>query len=323
MKLHRIIFIGLAAWAGMMAYRAQLLVSPLLPKDMGGVYDANSRHRSYIPNRNEDGGYVYSDKSIGGIGQIGNAAGVGSSGLNVGGIFGGNESTYANTLRPAQDENITFSLLRSAAEGDEKKLRNMIDEHVLLNARDVQKRTALMYAAWNGKDEACKLLLESGANIKLQDKNSFSAFDYAASRGHVETVKRLLLWTKTPDNKNYVEYATLMNAAYNGDVRILPSGRTIASINRISLEDQSPLMVAAGNGSVALIAEMVERGANINLQNHEKQTPLHWAVWNRQMASIRWLIAHGADRKLADKNGNTAIMLAQEKNDAAIIALLQ
>ncbi|MCR4378757.1 MAG: ankyrin repeat domain-containing protein [Rhodospirillales bacterium] len=63
-------------------------------------------------------------------------------------------------------------------------------------------------------------------------------------------------------------------------------------------------------------------GADVNATEKDGATPLHWAVGRGCADCVRVLMAAGADADARDTNGQSPRKLAQEKGDAAIIALL-
>ena len=61
---------------------------------------------------------------------------------------------------------------------------------VLLDARDRDGKTALIWSCSSGKDIIARLLLESGADKELKDNNHYSPILWAASRGaHISILR--------------------------------------------------------------------------------------------------------------------------------------
>lgn len=214
-----------------------------------------------------------------------------------------------------------LALMDAAAKGEAEKVRKLLEKQVNINSRDNNRRTPLIYAAWNGRDDVCTLLINAGANVKAQDNNGFSAIDYAAGRGQIETLQLLFSRTAIEDTNNALQYATIIRTVYSGDPVYLPAGK-LSSVNRISPEGASPLHMSAGNGFIALAQELIKRGAEINLPNREHQTPLHWAAWNNQVETIAFLVEKGADLSSKDTGGNTPLMLATQHNALQAVTML-
>ena len=86
------------------------------------------------------------------------------------------------------------------------------------------------------------------------------------------------------------------------------------------------LHLAAGEDLTWLIKPVIDRGAVINARNDRGETPLMWAtgaidsVDRPEMTQV--LIDYGADVNLADQDGNTALMFAAQKGLAGSIRTL-
>ena len=308
MKIHHMLFVGLAAWGGMMAYRAQKIIAPFLTISN----TANS-------DENYDGS---------GIGHVGNYAyniNQDPPPVNYGGTAKGGGGIFSQIgQKPSQtQEEKDLAIFKAAADGDVETLHELTEDKYHVNARDGQRRTALMFAALNGQTDACRILLSSGANVRLKDPRGFNALDYAAGRGHVDTVRLILQASGLTDDQHALQYATLMEAAFSGDRNRLPHNTAdYAPVNNISPEDQSPLIIAAGNGSADIVELLILHGADVNQINSQRQTALHWAAWNNKPATISVLLARGAKIDAADLGGNTALMFAAQNGNQDAVSLL-
>ena len=305
MNFTRILILGAAAWAGTMFYKLQYVP---VGTDAGGA-----------PGRS-----IYSD--VTGPGSLGHA------------VRSSNDARTANP--PSADNNNSdrhqgksnavqdmapddMDLLQAAAKGDKNLVERKLSQHVKVDSRDGERRTPLMYAAWNGYDDISNRLLAAGANPEFKDRYGNNAFDYAASRGLADSLHFLLQRTHTNDDQHYMEYATIIQATYAGDPARLPEGSgKLASINRLNPEGQAPLHIAAGNGSIELMQALIHRGATITIANNSRQTPLHWAAWNNQAQAVKLLLDMGADANLADYAGNTALILAAQNNAVDTVKIL-
>ncbi|MDX1974354.1 MAG: ankyrin repeat domain-containing protein [Rickettsiales bacterium] len=233
----------------------------------------------------------------------------------VGGIGRIGQQSLKNSPPRYNSLSAYYDLIKAAAEGNQEDVIKLLRGGVDVNGRDREKHTALMYASWNGQNPICELLLTAGASTSLRDKNGFNSYDYAVSRGLIDTVKLLLHYDKTPDDKHYIEQAMIMQASYAGDVSYLPAGKKrLMSVNRVTPQDHSPLHLAANAGSITLAQILLERGADANLQNQQNQTPLHWAAWANQGPMVELLLKQGAKLSSKDIAGNTPLHLAAQNN---------
>ena len=69
--------------------------------------------------------------------------------------------------------------------------------------------------------------------------------------------------------------------------------------------DQTPLMSAAGSGSVPLVRLFLKAGAEINHQDRYGETALFQAIQEEHLAVVRVLLEAGADVNLKDHQGQT------------------
>ena len=76
-------------------------------------------------------------------------------------------------------------------------------------------------------------------------------------------------------------------------------------VNLGSLHGKNMLHLAAWDGDVAVVKDLLARGMDVNAVERGAYTPLHWAVWGSHLEVIKLLIAHGADvsREIKNKEG--------------------
>ncbi len=124
----------------------------------------------------------------------------------------------------------------------------------LLDHPDPGNQTPLMWAASRGHFETVDYLVKQGANLTLQSarESRLGAFHFACREGCLAIVK--LLIEKQPDFLNQTDGC-----------------------------GQTPLMWAASRGQTAVVAYLIEQGADCDLQssqhvgNTSGYTALHWA----------------------------------------------
>jgi hypothetical protein len=90
-------------------------------------------------------------------------------------------------------------------------------------------------------------------------------------------------------------------------------------VNALNATGESPLMLAAIRGDVALSRRLVERGARINLPGW---SPLHYAASGPATEIVALLLDRGAEVDAGSPNATTALMMAARYGSEDSVALL-
>ena len=85
-----------------------------------------------------------------------------------------------------------------------------------ISSRDIDERTALIYAADEGLLETVRWLVVEGADISASDKDGKTALHHAARRGHPELVEWLVekgadISASDKDGKTPLDFAVMRN----------------------------------------------------------------------------------------------------------------
>jgi len=83
-----------------------------------------------------------------------------------------------------------------------------------------------------------------------------------------------------------------------------------------------PIHSAVAGGHDAVVAVLVDAGADVNATQRHGWTPLHGAAQNGSLASVERLLAAGADPATRNDDGVDAVALAREAGHDAIVARL-
>lgn len=172
-------------------------------------------------------------------------------------------STQKDRLMELRDEQGRTPLLFSTQLNRVEMAKILIDSGADVNARDAKQDTPYLYAGAEGRNEILAMTLQKGADLKSTNRYGGTALIPAAEKGHLETVKMLL---KTKVNVNHV--------------------------NRL--------------GWTALLEAVILSDGG---ETHQK--------------IIQELIKGGADVNLPDNNGVTALQHAQKKNYTKIVEILK
>jgi ankyrin repeat protein len=129
--------------------------------------------------------------------------------------------------------------------------------------------TVLHYACSNTAElnEAVQILCEHKANVNLFDRNGFTPLHLASMLGHITVVKHLLLYNANPSS-------TLLTCQSETGGSFDTSE---AQFRFRFSRGEMPLHLAAGNGHINVVRELLNSGAEVATENEDGSTPLHFA----------------------------------------------
>lgn len=216
---------------------------------------------------------------------------------------------------------------------DLEKVRLLVDRGADVNARAATGITPLMVAArYRGNAEVVRLLLKKGASPNsdnvVQVRNDASALFFAVMAGDVQMVGALLDAGARLENRMMIlgrfglspfNYATFGDSAL-AEYLI---GRG-ANPNEVDDNGVSMLGTAAIANNLAMAQLLLAKGAKVNFVDKLGMTPLLYAasIDFGDTAVMEALIAAGADLRARNKEGETAIDLANKYHHARMVNLL-
>lgn len=214
----------------------------------------------------------------------------------------------------------TAHLFESIRTGDIERARALIEaEPGLANATGDSAMAPLMIATYMGQTRMVELLLANGATLDV-----FAA----AALGKVDALRTMLEADPTmvslysPDG-----WTALHLAAHFGQTeaaRLLIERGASASLRSRNTMDNEPLHAAcAGQPPRALVALLLDSGADVNARQHGGFTPLHESAQNGDAALTELLLARGAEVTATTDDGKTAAQLAQEAGHGELADLLR
>ena len=204
---------------------------------------------------------------------------------------------------------------------------------------------ALQFAVELGQAESAKLLLDYGADKHVTDEMRRTPLHTAAERGDVAVVNALLQSKVNLEILDTHELTALnlalrqvvsenWDAPEHMDVvsALLKSG---ANPNAPDPQYGTPLHLAAEWGDVELAKQLLEAGANVNVEHFTKTapgagngfTPLHLAVQNPPRYAgpelmMKLLLEHGASPNAMDSSGSTVLHAAVKNNSVSSVDVL-
>lgn len=175
------------------------------------------------------------------------------------------------------------------------------------NLKNKDARAALHEAAWAGRVEVAEVLLRARADLTALDKARQTPLHRAAAAGHAQMCAALLDWRA------------------DGEVDIAPAATPRAGfVAHVDMKDVlgfTAAHLAAKQGHAAVLAILIERGADVNTATRQGSTPLHDAARSGSAEAVGTLLRAGADWDRKDHKGrvpqsqssNAAVTRAFEK----------
>ena len=113
-------------------------------------------------------------------------------------------------------------------------------------------------------------------------------------------------------------------AALDGDVstvnELLEEGVPVDCVDEF---DQTALLYAAANNRTDVIRLLLQNGANANKQNRFGNTPVHFAALRNSTEAIAVLVEHGASINIKNNKGDKPIDRARLRNNEAAVRMLE
>ena len=222
-------------------------------------------------------------------------------------------------------------------------VRVLIEAGADINIRDNRMDNPFLYASAEGLVEIVKLTIDAKADTHLTNRFGGTALIPAAERGHVEIVHELL--TRTDVNVNHINnlgWTALLEAIILSDggerhqqiVQLLVDHganinipdkngvtpleharlRGFQEIERILLTTAQirdmQMIVAAGQGDIESVRQLLMQGANVHAQDEQGRTALIAAAYRNDLAIVDLLIQAGADVNIQDNTKQSAYLIA-------------
>ena len=189
--------------------------------------------------------------------------------------------------------------------------------------------TGLHVASFYGHERCARALLDAGADIEAKDDQGHTPLMFARN---LEVVEFLLSSGAKVHARNIFQETALHVWAYLGwNVRSLHAMEMAgADVNAKDEKGMTPLMVLMAYTlrdwrHLDIGVELVRRGANVNTTDSKGRTLLHLccnksAVDDRNNSRrVLELVAAGTDLEAIDKEGHTALQLAAQRGNGAVL----
>lgn len=164
-------------------------------------------------------------------------------------------------------------------------------------------------------------LMQRGFDANSLDPEGRTGLSIALREEYAKVYGVLVDWPKTDINLSNREGETpLMLAALIGDLAIMEKMiKRGADVNKTGW---TPLHYAASKGQVPAIRLLLENSAYIDAESPNGTTPLMMAAMYGSPESVKVLVEEGADTTLKNKQGMTALGFAKEGSRPDAIRML-
>ena len=171
--------------------------------------------------------------------------------------------------------------------------------------------------------EVVEALIKAQATVDARDSFGFTAMHAAAGAGRGDLVTLLVEAGADPDATDDLDGITpLGQACVKGHTSAIKA--LIAAGVSLSADDGfTPLHSACGEDKIEAAKVLIEAGADVNAVSHRKcSTPLHVAAQWGCHAIVALLLESGADLTLVDSKGETPRDVAVQENQDACVAAI-
>lgn len=157
--------------------------------------------------------------------------------------------------------------------------------------------------------------------FSLAEAGSYDDYFSAIESDDVVTIEALIQRGFDPNTLSPKGQHALLLALKGSAVKVVDMllGLSSVHIDVRSLQDETPLMLAALRGYTAVCQALIDRDADVNKPGW---APLHYAATAGHLEVIQLLLDHHAYIDAASPNGSTPLMMAAMYGSASAVKLL-
>jgi pimeloyl-ACP methyl ester carboxylesterase len=180
----------------------------------------------------------------------------------------------------------------------------------------------LTVAVWNQQTEDVRRLLQDGADPNRPfGKPALTAWQVAVMVNHQPSLELFAQHGGERPKSHYTP--TLFKAALQrGDARLVAEFIRAGVSLWFGDAEYSPLGIAAANGYVDVMRELLDAGAYVDYQDRFGDSALMAAVRSGRVEAVRLLVSRGARTSLRDADGLTAMDWAERMGRRSVVDAL-
>lgn len=209
----------------------------------------------------------------------------------------GNDPGDANAAADRTYSNGKTALMAAARNGDNERIKALLENGADVNERNNNGGTPIMYAALSGQPRTVSLLIENHANVDAVAGNGWTALMIASVKGYVDVAGLLLRHGADPNQGDVYAWTPLMRAAYEnrpGIVELLAT-RDNTRVNQRGENGVTALHLAVLQGNVDIVKLLLAQGADPEIKDNSDRTPLDFAKQNNDL-NLLHLMGAGLNR---------------------------
>lgn len=181
-----------------------------------------------------------------------------------------------------------------------------------------QSTTPLVTAIMENNYDIVKLMIDYNAEVNRLNTLNTSPLFNAVLMGHTEIVNLLLDSGADPHGSG--GRPPIMVVSNKEIMRLLQDEGV--DIFLIDVQGSNALMGAAMFGNTEIVVLLIDLGLDVNSMDNKGYTPLMYAILGDKLENVVTLVTYGADIFLKNNIGDTAISLAEKKQNQEIVDYL-
>jgi len=233
---------------------------------------------------------------------------------------------------------VAMHLSFAASVGSYRHVKRLLAENMtIVDAKGLNKRTALHVAVESCQIEIVRFLLQHGAKLSVKDKWGKTPHDLANQIDPLEARLDMLMALGVPNsNTSSMSRQSSPRSPTSPTSPTSPKLRTDGMSRNTTpsswaatpyesegvVDMKQQLFCAAAAGSVGIVQDLVVKGASLHVADEAGQTVMHVASSHGKSEMVAYVLQQGVDATTMDASGNCPSVLAQMNGNSAVVEVL-